>query len=308
MEIDPRRVQILLAVARYGGVLAAADELRQTASAVSQQISKLEREVGQPLLRRTPSGSVLTSAGRIVAEAADEIERSLEVARSRLTSADAALDGTVVIGGFTSFLRAVLVPRLGEWRERYPQLTIRVSEEPPAQLMREMRRGNVDAAVLEFDAGSELPLPKTFVEEPLLDEPWRLVVPSGTLVPHSLEELRLMSEPWLGTDPTSASAAAVERLQRAAGMHGRVVHHYRETQTALSLVAAGEGVTVLPLLALQGLVEPGVETVDLPGLGTRRVVLRRLARRTGAEAAVDTVVELVRETLADVEALEPTSP
>src|SRR5215218_1632480 len=63
MDLDPRRLRFLLAVARYGGVLAAADELAVTASAVSQQVAKLERETGHTLLRRTSSGSLLTSAG-----------------------------------------------------------------------------------------------------------------------------------------------------------------------------------------------------------------------------------------------------
>ena len=70
MILDPRRLRFLLAVARYGGVLAAADELDVTASAVSQQLSKLEQETGRSLLQRTPTGSVLTPAGLALAEAA----------------------------------------------------------------------------------------------------------------------------------------------------------------------------------------------------------------------------------------------
>lgn len=69
MEMDPRRLLVLLAVARTGGVLAAADELRITPSAVSQQLTKLENEAGQALLLRTPKGSVLTPAGLAMAEA-----------------------------------------------------------------------------------------------------------------------------------------------------------------------------------------------------------------------------------------------
>ena len=61
--LDPRRLRFLLAVARYGGVLAAADELAVTASAVSQQLAKLEQEAGRTLLQRTQTGSVLTPAG-----------------------------------------------------------------------------------------------------------------------------------------------------------------------------------------------------------------------------------------------------
>ena len=80
MTVDPRRLRFLLAVARYGGVLAGADELGVTASAVSQQIARLEAETGHALLKRTPSGSVLTPAGLALAEAGEDIERALAVA------------------------------------------------------------------------------------------------------------------------------------------------------------------------------------------------------------------------------------
>lgn len=84
MDIDPRRLRVLLAIARTGGVLAAADELGITPSAVSQQLSKLEDETGHALVLRTPKGSVLTPAGLAVAEAGEEIERALSVARARI--------------------------------------------------------------------------------------------------------------------------------------------------------------------------------------------------------------------------------
>ena len=111
MEIDPRRLRILLAIARTGGVLAAADELGITPSAVSQQLTKLENATGHALVVRTPRGSVLTPAGLAMAEAAEEIERALSVARARMEGA-AELAGVVRVGGFTSFLRTMVIPRL----------------------------------------------------------------------------------------------------------------------------------------------------------------------------------------------------
>jgi DNA-binding transcriptional LysR family regulator len=84
MDVDPKQLRFLLAVARFGGVLAAADELGVTASAVSQQPARLERETGHTLLQRTQSGSSLTPAGQTLAEAAEDVERTLALARSRL--------------------------------------------------------------------------------------------------------------------------------------------------------------------------------------------------------------------------------
>ncbi len=150
MEVDPRRLRFLLAVARYGGVLAAADELGVTASAVSQQIARLERETGFALLRRTPTGSELTPAGIALTEAAEDVERALALARSRLEQSAAEVSGTVRIGGFQSFLTTVLAPALPGWRERYPALRIETIEADEAALMRALRAGSIDALAVEF--------------------------------------------------------------------------------------------------------------------------------------------------------------
>ena len=183
MDVDPRRLLVLLAVARTGGVLAAADELRITPSAVSQQLSKLETEAGQALLLRTPKGSMLTPAGLAMAEAGEEIERALNVARARMQS-EVNIAGVVRVGGFTSFMRTVVIPRLPEWRSQYPQLQIQIVEDSFPAVMRLLRQRQLDAVVIEQDstAAEQHPMAAGMVQEPLLDEPWKLVVPAGSLL------------------------------------------------------------------------------------------------------------------------------
>ena len=75
MDISVQRLEVLLAVSREGGIQAAADELGVSPSAVSQQIRKLERETSFDLLTRTPTGAVLTEAGKIMTAGAERIER-----------------------------------------------------------------------------------------------------------------------------------------------------------------------------------------------------------------------------------------
>src|SRR5688572_28296565 len=124
MQIDPRRLRFLLAVARSGGVLAAADELSVTPSAVSQQLAKLESETGRSLVRRTPTGTVLTDEGRLLVEAAEDIERLLLETEDRLNPDTAGPSGVVRIGGFYTFFAAVLLPAFPGWRERMPRLRV----------------------------------------------------------------------------------------------------------------------------------------------------------------------------------------
>jgi molybdate transport repressor ModE-like protein len=299
MDIDPRRLRVLLAVARTGGVLAAADELGITASAVSQQLSKLEDETGHALVVRTPKGSVLTPAGLAVAEAGEEIERALSVARARMEGG-AKITGVVRVGGFTSFVRTVVIPRLPEWRSQFPQLQIRIVEDDFPALMRLLRQRQLDAVVVELDSTTAVQrsLSAGMTEEPLLDEPWKLVVPQGALLTTENVDLSRLPLPWLGVEPSAANAAVLGRLGQSTGAQMETAHQYQDTLTALALVAAGEGVAIVPTLALTGVVQDGVDVLDVPGLGTRRIVLRRFDRRRPTSTPVDIVARLLRESAA----------
>ncbi|WP_255769081.1 LysR family transcriptional regulator [Pseudarthrobacter sulfonivorans] len=299
MNIDPRRLRVLLAIARTGGVLAAADELGLTPSAVSQQLTKLEDETGHALVLRTPKGSVLTPAGLAVAEAGEEIERALSVARARIESG-AHIAGVVRVGGFTSFVRTVVIPRLPEWRTQYPQLQIRIVEDDFPGLMRLLRQRQLDAVVVEIDSTTpgQRSLPAGMIEEPLLDEPWKLVVPAGALLTTENIDLAGLPLPWLGVEASAANAAVLGRLRQSTGAQVETVHQYQDTLTALALVAAGEGIAIVPTLALSGVVQDGVEVLDVPGLGTRRIALRRFDRRRSTNLPADTVARLLRESAA----------
>jgi molybdate transport repressor ModE-like protein len=298
MDLDPRRLRFLLAVARYGGVLAAADELGVTASAVSQQLGKLEKETGRQLLRRTPTGSSLTPAGQALAEAAEDVERALAVARSRMEQDDATVSGTVRIGGFQSFLSLVLSPSLPAWRSRYPALVFETVEAEESEMFRAMRAGAIDGVIVELDSGESYTPPRGTTDVPLLDVPWKLVAPSGALLATDVIDIGRLGLPWLGVDPSAASAKAIARVRRLLGGGSSSVHTYYSVQNALALVAAGEGVTLVPSLAIEGSPTEGVDALDIPGLGMRRVALRHLTRSRGTSLSFDTAIDLVREAAA----------
>jgi DNA-binding transcriptional LysR family regulator len=135
-------------------------------------------------------------------------------------------------------------------------------------------------------------------EEPLLDEPWKLVVPAGALLTTENIDLGRLPFPWLGVESSAANASVLGRLRQSTGVPMETVHQYQDTLTALALVAAGEGAAIVPTLALTGVVQDGVDVLDVPGLGTRRIVLRRFDRRRSAGTPVDTVARLLRESAA----------
>ncbi|WP_265522388.1 LysR family transcriptional regulator [Oerskovia flava] len=295
MTTDPRRLGFLLAVHRAGGVLAAADVLHLTPSAVSQQIARLEAEEGLQVLDRGPRGVTLTPAGRVLAEAAERIESELVEARKAIAAMSDELTGRVVVGAFQTAIRAVVAPVLAELAERYPGVELEIQEREPAEAVRQLRAGDLDVVLLERDEDADAPPPRYVRDVPLLDEPWRVVVPATFPTPARLADLA--DADWLGPKPETAAARAMRRVAATLGTTFATRHTYYDFDVALALVAAGQGVAMIPALALEGGDVPdGVTVVALPGLGTRRLVARHRATRHEPRPVVSAVVDAMVDT------------
>lgn len=293
MPTDARRLSFLLAVHRAGGVLAAADLLHVTPSAVSQQIARLEREEGITVLDRGPRGVTLTPAGRVLAEAAERIEGELVSARKQLATLGADVAGTVTVASFETVTLAVLVPALVALKTVHPGVEIVVKDMEYVEGVRALRAGEVDVVLHERDERALPNAGRGHRDVPVLDEPWRLAIPSSMPTPGSLHELGGVR--WVGPDPSTAAARALGRLGKELGTELDVRHSFYDFGVALSLVAAGEGVALLPALALQSGVPDGVEVVTLPGLGVRRIVARHRQTKHEPGPAVRAVLDAVVE-------------
>ncbi|QAY69569.1 LysR family transcriptional regulator [Xylanimonas protaetiae] len=300
MSTDPRRLAFLLAVHRAGGVLAAADLLGVTASAVSQQIARLEAEEGFPVLDRGPRGVTLTPAGRVLAEAAERIESELVEARQAIAALGDGVAGRVAIGAFQTAIRAVVAPALEPLAERYPAVILDVREHEPVESVRMLRAGDLDVVVLERDSENKNPAPAGSHDVPLVDEPWRLVVPAGIKPPTTLEDLGKLT--IVAAADGTASHRALQRLSRTLGTQIRTRHASYDFDTMLALVAAGQGVAILPALALHGgALADNLQVVRLPGLGERQLFVRHRATRHEPSPAVRAVVEVMGEVAAQLE-------
>lgn len=298
MATDPRRLAFLLAVHRSGGVLAAADLLRVTPSAVSQQIAKLEAEEGITVLDRGPRGVTLTPAGRVLADTAERIESELIEARQAIAALGEQVTGRVMIGAFQTAIRAVLAPILGVLAEKYPGIALDVHEHDPVESARRLRAGDLDVIVLERDMDVDSPAPRGVHEIPLLEEPWCVVVPPEFGRPERLDDLPGL--PWVGPIADTAADRALRRLSRTLGTELPTRHAYYDFDTALALVATGQGVAMLPALALgEHDVPDGVTVVRLPGLGSRKLVVRHRVGRhepsKAVRAVIDEMVEHARD-------------
>ncbi|MGM0386493.1 MAG: LysR family transcriptional regulator [Actinomycetota bacterium] len=294
MEIDARRLGILLAVSRAGGVVAAADTLRISPSAVSQQIAKLEEEIGMRVLDRQPTGAILTSAGKVLAESAERVEAELGDARRALSGLGGGVSGTVVVGAFESAIRAILVPFLATLEAEHPGVDLVIREVAEEHGRRALRRGEIDLLVIEHDVSSPEAVPTGVRDVPFFDEPWAVALPGSSPQPTSVMDLAEAT--WLAPEPGSAADRALRRLSGEISFRPRTAHLYLDFDVALAMVTGGLGVALLPSLALQRTLPENVQWATLPGLGSRQVFIRHRVNRNEPRAATSAVLDVMLRT------------
>ena len=282
MNLDPRRLLTLRAVAAAGSVSAGARVLGWTQPAVTRHVQELERSAGTPLLLRGPSGVQPTEAGLALIAHADAIAAHLDAAAAEVAELRDLRRGMVRLACFPSGL-ATLVP--AALARLVPGVDVRLTEAEPDAALALLRAGGVDVAVtFEYHDTPAAQGSSWYEERVIADEPVVLVAPSGRNVA-SLADLA--DEAWIaGCERCRAHLLTVTR---AAGFEPRIRHETDDYVVAQALVARGLGVTILPTMAVAAYRHPDVGVCELSGLGTRRVLARF---RPGGERVPSTAAVL----------------
>lgn len=284
MDIDARRLIVLAEVARRGGVLAAAQALHVTPSAVSQQLSRLESEVGLALTVRVGRGMDLTAAGLQLSRRGARVADELRGARADVVALSEGVHGHVVVAGFPSGIAALAVPMIGLLAGTHPGVRVRLREIPAEVAGHELLAGAVDLELTERDPEDEHAVPDGLGETALLDDAYVLALPPGVRAPRTAAELAAST--WVQGPPGSTTRAVLDRLSAGGGWQPNVVHEALEYPAILAMVAGGLGCALVPWLVAASARDVGTRVVQVPGLGSRRIGLRyRSARHEPSRAA-----------------------
>ncbi|GAA3252208.1 LysR family transcriptional regulator [Nonomuraea helvata] len=272
--LDPRKLHLLRELARRGTIAAVAEAATFTPSAVSQQLSALEREAGVPLLERTGRTVTLTPAGHLLVEHAHAVLEQLERASAALAAARGGPSGPLRIGAFPTATRVLLPPALVGLTGAHPGLVPMVSEIDPAHVSAALRAGELDVALVhEYDFVP--PVTDASIEtEPLFSEPMYLTDRA------SIADAR--ADAWITDRPGTLCHTMAIRACQAAGFEPLVRHHIDDFDTVLAFVAAGQGVALVPHLA--AIAPP--EGVTLTRLPLSRRTLAAFRRGNGEHPAI----------------------
>lgn len=279
-------MRLLRELAYRGTIAAVANALAFTPSAVSQQLSALEREAGIPLLARAGRRVTLTHAGHLLVRHAEAVLERLELASAELAAARTDLAGPLRVGAFPTAARQLLPSALATLAREHPGLEPMVDEVDPAGVVERIRGGELDVALVHeysfVPADSDLALQT----EPLLDEPMYLATHMDAPLEPGTDPLRRAAQaPWIVGTPGTLCHAMAMRACQAAGFSPRIRHRVDDFTTVLALVAAGQGVALVPHLAIDQ-APNGVVLTELPMRRRTHVAFRRGAGRHPAVAAL----------------------
>jgi DNA-binding transcriptional LysR family regulator len=286
--LDVRRLRLLCDLARLDTIAAVAQAHLYTPSAVSQQLSALEREVGVALLERTGRRVTLTAAGRVLVQHGETVLAALEETTTAIAALATGLSGPLRIGAFPTAVRTLLPATLVALAERHPGLELMVTELDPAGVPDALREHRLDVGLVhDYDVVPVQPDPMIDTV-PLLDETVYLALPAtGT---GSLRDQR--DADWIVASPGTLCHDVTLHVCRAAGFTPRARHQADDFTTVLALVAAGQGVSLVPQLAAA---KPptGVWLVPLQTRRRTRIAYRQGAATHPAVAAFITEIRTV---------------
>ncbi|MBS9533668.1 LysR family transcriptional regulator [Mycobacterium sp. M1] len=240
--LDVRKLRLLWELAYRGTIAAVAEALAYTPSAVSQQLTALERETGVMLLERTGRRVTLTSAAHTLVAHTEAVLAILQQASTDLDTAGGTLTGMLRIGGFPSAVATILTPALISLGTDHPHLDLTVTELDPAAVPDALRGEHLDIALIQEYDYVPIATDPSLGTEPLLVEPVHLAAPNAT----TLDTCR--DRYWItGTLGTLCHTLTVSAC-RAAGFTPRIRHLVDDFGAVLALVAAGHGVALVPEL------------------------------------------------------------
>ena len=246
--MEVHQLRYFCAVAETGSFSRAAEQSHISQPSLSQQILKLEDELGARLFDRLGRSVRLTELGKTFLPRACAVLRELEAAKGDVVEGKQFIGGSITVGVIPTVAPYLLPPRLTTFSRKFSQVRLTVVEEITPVLLDRLRSGTIDVAILalpirghEFDAF------------PLLTERLFAALPKkhklNSRPSLSLKDLR--AEPFLllrdGHCFRDTAVAACDRAR----LHPQIVFESGQFSSLLSMVGAGMGVSIVPEMAIE---------------------------------------------------------
>lgn len=297
--IDPSALQALAAVRQTGSVIGAATALDFSPSAISQQIKKLERQTGVPLLERHGRGVLLTERGNVLADYGRRMLADLEALQSSLLSEPGEPRGRLQLVAFSTACRGLVGPVLGRIATEGTDLDLRVSSDDPREAVARVAEGKADLGIVHNWNSVPLGVPENLELEWLCEDVADLLVRDDHALAGrvSVEPADFVDQTWVSTPHGAICNEALLKLHADLGRLPDIRLYDDDFATHIALVEQGVAVALVPRLGRPVLPERVVVVPVVRPTPARQVGV--VHRRTMAESpGIRHVVALLREAAA----------
>jgi DNA-binding transcriptional LysR family regulator len=238
-----RRLQILRELKHRGTLAAVATALSYSPSAVSQQLSLLENEVGAPLLQPHGRRVRLTPQAEILVAHTETVLRQLDQAAADIAASLAEVTGTVRVAGFQTAALALLPRALAWLRETHPDVRVTFTQAEPDTALPALLARDCDLVINEVFPGRPQARATAVEQQVLVRDPMRL----ATSGPAGLGELAELAErPWVMEPGGTPAREWTTAVCQEAGFEPDVAFETADMLVHAELVAAGHAAAFLP--------------------------------------------------------------
>ncbi|MFC4101017.1 LysR family transcriptional regulator [Paenibacillus xanthanilyticus] len=238
-----RQLQYVIQIAKEKNFSRAAEKLHIAQPSLSQQLSKLEKEIGVLLFRRTTNSVELTHAGSVFVDKAQTILDSIEQLKQELDDLSHMRKGKLVVGCLPMTGSHVLPLILPVFAKKYPDIEIVLVEDTSSRLEQLTASGQTDLSLLS------LPVDPSLSYETIIEEEIMLAVPPGHRLADRGTPVRLREladEPFVVLKQGQGFRQITLDLCQQGGFEPRIVFESTNIETVQSLVATGMGIAFVP--------------------------------------------------------------
>jgi DNA-binding transcriptional LysR family regulator len=277
--MELRHLRTIVAVARHRSFTKAGEELYLAQSAISQQIRRLERELGFEVFRRTSRSVELTAEGQVILGYAQRVLAEVDGLHSELEELTGLLRGQLRIGGVYPTGPYDLFGMLAAFRAAHPEVAVHMVEDTQDDVIDALRADELDCAFTALDPDT---LGNEFAATLLWEDELVVALPADhplrTRARVTFEELA--AEDLIAYRENSAVRRRLERTMADRGLEPRNAFICTEMAAIRALASKGLGVAVMPRSVAE---EPG-PPIELRPIGPERLtwpvaLIWRAARR-----------------------------
>src|SRR6202011_2994232 len=272
--MEMHQLRYFAAVARTGNFSRAARECRVAQPSLSQQILKLEDEVGERLFERTQRRALLTPAGSLFLPHALNILEAAERGRQEISEMGGQVRGKILLGALPTIAPYFLPNIIRSFRTKYPGVELIIHEETTQQLLRGLEEKELDLALLsDASPNSRIEIRQLFSEELLLCLP----------AAHPLVEQKkvvasnLQHEKFILMQDGHCLGAQAQQFCNRKGFQPEISCRSAQIGTVLAMVQTGLGISLIPEMALPSASKDGIVFRSLDGVRPRRVLALAVA-------------------------------